>query len=83
MGLCVETPCSPAFPQHRDFNLIKDKPLFVDVTYSGGEQDYRDHIEIDVGGYGWALLYDSPVDDISSYIKKISEDLARIQSKMK
>jgi hypothetical protein len=64
------------------FSSLKDVPLLVDMTYNGGEDPYEDHIEINVGAYGWALAYESPLGDMSSYVKKMSEDLGKIESKL-
>ena len=64
------------------FQRLKDVPLFVDVTYGGGENTYRDHVEVNLRSYEWALVYESPLGDISSYVKKMSEVLERIQGKL-
>lgn len=66
-----------------DFSSIKDQTLLLDVTYDGDDDHYQEHIEIDVDGYGWALLYESPLGDISIHIKKISESLESIEKKLR
>lgn len=56
-----------------EFSNYKDQILLLDMTYKGDGHDYQEHIEINIDGYSWAMTYNSPLGDISSYIKRISE----------
>lgn len=64
------------------FERLRNHPLLINVTYGQGDREYSDHFEIDLNGYGWALLYDSPLGDISTYVQRISESLDTIKSRI-
>lgn len=65
-----------------DFHRLSESPLLVNVAYSGVDQEYRERADILVSAYGWSLVYDSPLGDISTHVKSIAEDLSRIQRKL-
>lgn len=51
-------------------SMIKEKAKF-DISYNGM---YQDSFEIDIAQYESTLNYNSPLDDISQYLKQIKED---------
>lgn len=65
-----------------NFDRIKAQPLIADLTYTGNGREYQEHIEIDISAYRWALVYDSPLGDISTRMKDISETLIKIENKI-
>jgi hypothetical protein len=69
--------CGPA-----EFGSLKDQPMLIDLTYEGDKNKYEEHVEIDLKGYAWALLYESPLGDMASHIKNMSESMEKIQRKL-
>lgn len=65
-----------------DFEAIKAEPLIADMAYTGGGCKYLEHVEINVDAYGSALVYSSPLEDISSWVQRISENLGEISAKL-
>ncbi len=52
------------------FSKLAENIAEIDIEYD----DFKEHTTIDLNQYGMLLIYDSPVEDISQYIKKIKEN---------
>ncbi|MCE5315586.1 MAG: hypothetical protein ABFD49_09375 [Armatimonadota bacterium] len=59
-----------------EFRNLEEQALIMDVSYLGNESCYKDHIEIDLSGYEWAIFYSSPFNDISDKMTDISNSLS-------
>lgn len=73
--------CSLGTPA--DYERLKTQPLVIDVTYAGDGHEYKEHMQINMDDYSWVLLYESPLGDISSHIKNISESIEGIENKLR
>ena len=62
---------------------IGKETLSVDLSYSDSKKKYKEHIEIDLSQYYWALIYDSPEDDLCEEIKKMTKHISSIDSSLK
>ena len=59
----------------RDYEKLCAVPLIIDISYEDDRQVYTGHTVIDFSQYKWVLIYESPLGDISGYVKTISEKL--------
>lgn len=55
------------FGSHNEFNRISKNKAIIQVSYNQIEEK----IEIDISNYGFSLVYDSEIGDISKNIEKI------------
>lgn len=58
-----------------DLRKIGEKILKIDIQYKDGLSEYTESIAIDLTQYFWALMYDSPTEDLYQETKKISKAL--------
>jgi len=58
-----------------EVSKMNTKLLKIDTSYADDRQTYTKHTTIDFSQYDWALMYDSPLGDISGYIKIISDKI--------
>lgn len=61
-----------------EFSKLAQKVAEIDIKYDG----YEEHTSIDLNQYGMFLVYSSPLEDISQYMKKIKENDRRFQNKL-
>ena len=60
--------------------------LVVDIAYEDNQGNHQEHIEIDLGQYFWAIIYESPLGDINQQMNGINQHLKvmeRTMEKMK
>lgn len=59
---------------HIQIHDLKNTNLILDISYSDRQSNmYSDQITISFDSYDWMLIYDSPIEDIRTYQKKLSE----------
>ena len=68
--------CLGGMPQFD--NISKVKAVF-DIAYN---EEFKEHIEIDIRQYRSSLIYNSALEDISKHLKHLQEDNKKHHSKM-
>ena len=68
---------------HLQLKQMSKELLSVFITYSDSFTEYDEKTEIDLGQYNWAMIYDSPAEDIYQQIKKIEKSICSIDNSMK
>lgn len=66
------------FGSHLQLPEMSDVVLCVDITYCDESECYEESILIDLKQYYWAILYNSPFDDINQELRKIGKNIEQI-----
>lgn len=64
-----------------DYNVLSQQPIGITLDYSDPYSAYHETKTIHISQYGWGLVYDSPISDISTYMKSVSESVKKISNK--
>lgn len=64
-----------------DFVILSQKPILIELSYSDCFSEYKENIKIELSQYCWGLLYNAPINDMSSSIEKISKDIHTLSQK--
>lgn len=64
-----------------EYDILSQKPIGITLDYTDPFSKYHEEKSIYISQYGWGLVYDSPVNDISNYIKNISESVRKMSDK--
>lgn len=64
-----------------EYNVLCQEPVGITLDYSDIYSSYHETKTIQISQYGWGLVYDSPISDIRTYLKSVSESVKKISSK--
>lgn len=67
------------FGSYNEFNQISQRKAIIKILYNQIEEE----IEIDISNYGFSLVYDSEIDDISKNVEKIRKANEKLVDKIK
>lgn len=62
------------FGSHLQIQQMSKEKLTLHLTYSDFVSAYEEVITIDLGQYFWALIYESPTENLRQEIKKMAKD---------
>lgn len=65
-----------------EYDALCQESIEITLDYSDPYSTYHETKTIHISQYGWSLVYDSPVSDIRSYMKTVSESVKKISDKM-
>lgn len=68
---------------HLQLKQMSSVILSINVSYYDHITSYIENIEIDLKQYFWAMIYDSPTEDIFEQVKRIEKDLNSISQSLK
>ncbi len=64
-----------------DFDALSEKPIEITLDYHDSFSLCHEKRVIAISQYGWGLVYNSPINDISGYMKTVSESVKKISDK--
>lgn len=68
---------------HLQLEQMGKKLLHINISYSDNNADYEEKTDIDLIQFFWALIYDSPLEDIYQQAKDTNKYLKSISTTMK
>lgn len=86
----VKTLCESAFTlgigqswyicigSHLELDQMSSKLLSIEISYEDSESKYNETTVIDLKQYFWALLYESPTEDLYQEIKNLTKSVQSI-----
>lgn len=66
-----------------DIERISKKLLLIDISYVDCKSKYNEKIAIDLKQYYWALMYESPTEDLYQEMKKLTKSVQSIDKSIK
>lgn len=68
---------------HLQMEQMGEEVLHINIKYSDSNSTYTDEISIDLLQFFWALIYDSPLEDMYQQSKEVNAHLKSIATNLK
>ena len=67
---------------HLELGELSKEPLSIELSYEDSSSKYNEHIEIDLKQYFWALLYESPTEDLYQEMRNQTKEMSQIHKEL-